>query len=175
MTQHFRKLYTTLAFATVAVAGTASGFMTANVLAADAQDPRLAITSNMNDGNTITVWPGETTEQMAAAAKRGVTAVEEDATVGGHGAPQKLLIDNDVVRVNLVAFKKGFKRTGGMKRKYHQMLVYVDRGAYSLLNTDTPMPNRLAPGSIVFHRKDSIISNTQIDEDYRVLFVDMKK
>ena len=84
-------------------------------------------------------------------------------------------IDNDVVRVNLVSFKKGFMRAGGLRRKNNQLLVYLDQGQFTLTGNGKPNTQRLMPGSSVFHYRDSIVSESHIDEDYRVLFVEMKK
>jgi hypothetical protein len=123
---------------------------------------------------------GETPEALKAAAARGITAYEDVAKEGGGGAPQKTLIDNDAVKVILVAFKKGFVRPGGVKRRYNTLLVYVDPGRYTITRgaggppAANPKPSILAPGSAVFHRKESIVSESHIDEDYRVLFVEMK-
>jgi len=106
---------------------------------------------------------------------------EDDAKVGGGGAMQRVLVDNEVTRVNLVSFKKGHVRPGPLKRKYHQLLVYVDTGKYTLIknNDGTPVkerrPSTAAPGSAIFHWKDTLVGENLIDEDYRVLFVEMKK
>jgi hypothetical protein len=54
-----------------------------------------------------------------------------------------------------------------MKRRHDVLLVYVDQGRYSGV--------RLGVGSTVFHRKDSIVSPIHIDEDYRVLYIYMKR
>ena len=84
------------------------------------------------------------------------------------------------MKVILVDFKKGFVRPGGVKRRYNTLLVYVDPGRYTIVKrannvpVTNPTPDKLAPGSAVFHRKESIVSESHIDEDYRVLFVEMK-
>jgi len=173
------KLAQICAVAAVMAVGGTTGFLTVQALAA-AEDARLATTTSMAEGKVLAVSQGETPEAMAIAAKLGVTAYEADNEVGGHGAPQKILIDNDVVRVNLVAFKKDFKRSGGMKRRYDQLLVYVDQGAYTLLTAngkaiENPPSHKVAPGSSVFHRRESVLNDTRIDQDYRVLFIEMKK
>ena len=108
-----------------------------------------------------------------------VTAYEPEDKEGGGGALQKTLIDNDKVKVILVAYKKGFVRPGGLKRRYDTALIYVDPGRYTITkegaNTPVQMaPHKLAPGSVVFHRKDSIVSELIVNEDYRVLYVEMK-
>jgi hypothetical protein len=124
---------------------------------------------------------GESPEALAKAKTLGVTNYEEDAKAGGGGAQQKVLVDNDTVRVNLVSFKKGFIRPGGLMRKNDQLLVYLDEGQFTLIKTgnNTPVakPNsqRLLPGSSVFHSRGSIVSESLIDQDYRVLFIEMKK
>ena len=165
--------------AAVAFAGAFGGFICATVMAADVID-LLRTTTSMTDGNAIVAFRGETPEALAEAAKLGITAYEDDTTVGGHGAPQKTLLDNEVVRVNLVAFQKGFKRSGGMKRRYDQLLVYVDQGGYTLTTSNgkpmaKPASHKVAPGSSIFHRRESVINDSVIDQDYRVLFIAMKK
>ena len=108
---------------------------------------------------------------------------EEDAKVGGGGAPQKLLIDNARVRVNLVSFPNDFNREGGLKRKNDQLLVYIDPGAYEITKSGssgkavTPDPAKrkpLAPGSAVFHERDSVVSSTHVYAPYRVIFLEVK-
>lgn len=108
---------------------------------------------------------------------------EDDAHVGGGGAPQKLLLDNARVRVNLVSFPKDFDRAGGVKRKNDQLLVYIDPGAYEITQSGgsgkvvTPDPAKrkpLAPGSAVFHERDSVVSSTHVYAPYRVIFLEVK-
>jgi hypothetical protein len=162
------------------VAVVALGAMIAGaVFAADTAD-RLQLAPDNKAGVGIYAGQGETPEALKAAAALGITAYEDPAKEGGGGAPQKTLIDNDAVKVILVAFKKGFVRPGGVKRRYNTLLVYVDPGRYTIVkraaNTAiaNPVPDKLAPGSAVFHRKNSIVSESHIDEDYRVLFVEIK-
>jgi len=125
-------------------------------------------------------YNGEDEKTRAEHAKMNVP-YEDDAKVGGGGAMQRVLVDNEVTRVNLVSFKKGHIRPGPLKRKYHQLLVYVDTGKYTLIknNDGTPVkerkPSTAAPGSAIFHWKDTLVGENLIDEDYRVLFVEMKK
>lgn len=108
---------------------------------------------------------------------------EMDAKVGGGGAPQKLLLDNARVRVNLVSFPKDFTREGGLKRKNDQLLVYIDPGAYEITKSGTngkatnPDPAKrkpLEPGSAVFHERDSVVSETFVYAPYRVIFLEVK-
>src|SRR5437016_3457305 len=85
---------------------------------------------------------------------------------GGGGAPEKVLLDNDKVRVNLVSFPKGFERPGNMKRRYDQLLVYIDPGDFSFVqhsDGSTPDPKQeagrkpLEPGHVTFHGKDTVV------------------
>ncbi len=108
---------------------------------------------------------------------------EKAEQIGGGGAPQKVLIDNEDVRVHLVAFPQGFDRTGGMKRRAPQLLVYIDPGDYTILRsgatgqvpkTKTP-PKPLEAGTVVFHEKDSMVSWIHINTAYRILFLEFKK
>jgi hypothetical protein len=59
---------------------------------------------------------------MAAAA-------EYEKDVGG-GAPTKVLIDNDRLRVTLVTFPKGFTRPGGVKRRADTLIAYIEPGDF---------------------------------------------
>lgn len=166
-------------FAAGAAAGAILG-VAAAVVAADARNG-LTTTTSQQDLKGIYASNGETPEARARARTQGVTQYEDDGKVGGGGADQTVLLDNDVVRVNLVSFKKGFTRPGAVLRRNDQMLVYVDQGAYTITKTGNktsvaqPRPSRLAPGSSVFHYRDTIVSESHIDEDYRVLFIEMKK
>lgn len=166
-------------FVGVAVAGAIFG-VGATVLAADIVN-ELAITRSHSDLKGFYAGNGETPEARAKARTLGVTTYEDEAKVGGGGADQRVLVDNDVVRVNLVSFKKGFVRPGARLRKHDQLLVYVDQGAFTIQKTGNgtpvakPVPQRLLPGSSVFHYRDTIVSESRIDEDYRVLFIEMKK
>ncbi len=152
----------------------------ATVMAADVAS-KIAVTKSRNDMKGIYGGNGETPELRARAKTLGVTQYEDDAKVGGGGAEQVVLVDNDVVRVNLVSFKKGFTRPGALLRKNDQLLVYVDKGAFTIQKSgnktpvEKPEPQRLLPGSSVFHYRDTVVSESHIDEDYRVLFIEMKK
>ena len=165
--------------ASLAVASAAAGFVSGRGTAAGAVD-LLQLASNGRSGVGIYASPGETTEAMKRAADLNISAYEPEDKEGGGGAYQKTLIDNDKVKVILVAYKKDFVRPGGVKRRYNTLLVYVDPGRYTITKTgaNTPVkslvPSKLAPGSAVFHRKDSIVSELLVDEDYRVLYVEMK-
>ena len=59
---------------------------------------------------------------MAAAA-----VYETD--VGG-GAPTRVLIDNNRLRVTLVTFQKGFTRPGGVLRRADTLIAYIDPGDF---------------------------------------------
>jgi hypothetical protein len=162
-------------FLIVAVVGIACGA----VLAAEVD--KLATTNSTSDKKGVYVGVGENAEAMERFARLGVTKYEDEDKEGGGGAPQKTLIDNEIVKVNLVAFKKGFVRPGGVKRRYNTLLVYVDTGDHTILaggagpRNPNPVPQHLLPGSAVFHLKDSVVPESRIDEDYRVLFVMMKR
>jgi hypothetical protein len=168
-----------LTLVTALVGCVAAGFIAGRGTATGATDPLQLATGN-DSGVGIYASSGETPEAMKRAAALNIQAYEPEDKEGGGGAPQKTIIDNDKVKVNLVAFKKGFIRPGGVKRRYDTLLVYVDPGRYTIMRSGggTPVadakPQRLAPGSSVFHRKESVVSEVRIDEDYRVLFIEMK-
>jgi hypothetical protein len=164
--------------AAVAFVSAFAGFVGASV-AAGAVDG-LALASE-NNGVGINVGKGEDAETLKRQAALGIKDYEPEDKEGGLGAPQKTLIDNSAMKINLVAFQKGFMRPGGVKRKYNTLLVYVDEGRYTITRSGgasapnpNPRPAKMAPGSSVFHWKESIVSESRIDEDYRVLFVMMK-
>jgi hypothetical protein len=149
----------------VAVVGfIAGGFVTAQVMAAAAEP-----------GKIPALTPYE----------KSITAYEKEGEAGGCGAPEKVIVDNEVVRVNLVSFPKGFDRCGQVKRRNHQLLVYLDPGDFTITRSgSTGQPTKadparqrkpLPPGSAVFHARDSVVSDTHINNAYRILFVEMKK
>ncbi len=118
------------------------------------------------------------------AARIGITAYEPDSQTGGGGAPQKLLLDNDVVRVNLVSFPKDFVRPGKLKRRYDQLLVYIDQSDFTLTwsggrgepyKPSEMKASKLEPGSVAWHPRESLVSESHINNAYRVIFVEMKK
>ena len=136
-----------------------------------------------------------TTHVLAAAApgtippltdyEKTVTVYEKEGEAGGCGAPEKVLVDNEVTRVNLVSFATGFDRCGQVKRRNHQILVYIDPGDFTLTrsgasgkeNKIDPNAKRqpLPPGSIAFHARDSVVSTSHVNNAYRVVFVEIKK
>lgn len=121
---------------------------------------------------------------LLTAAKLGITAYEDDDKVGSGGAPQKILLDNDVVRVRLVSFPAGFNRPGKLKRRYDQVLAYIDTSDYTITWNGVPgeavppekqKASRLAPGSVVWHPRETVVSDSHVNSPYRVLFIEMKK
>ena len=165
--------------AALIAAAAVGGIVCGNVFAADID--ALATTTSTTDMKGLYVGQGENAAAMERAAKMGITKYEDEDKEGGGGAPQKTLIDNDSVKVNLVAFKKGFIRPGGVKRRYDSLLVYLDNGDHTILaggggpRNPNPVMQHLLPGSAVFHLKDSIVPESRIDQDYRVLFIMMKR
>jgi hypothetical protein len=120
----------------------------------------------------------------ALAAKLGIAAYEADGAAGGAGAPQKVLIDNDIVRVNLVSFPAGFNRIGKVKRRYNQVAVYIDQSDFTITwngstGEDVPADKQRATktpqGNVSFHAKDSLVSDTHVNSAYRAIFVEMKR
>jgi hypothetical protein len=120
----------------------------------------------------------------AVAAKLGITAYETDGQAGGGGAPEKALIDNDVVRVNLVSFPAGFNRPGRVKRRYNQVAVYIDQADFTItwngttaeaVPADKQRATKTPQGGASFHAKDSLASDTHVNSAYRVIFVEMKR
>ncbi len=63
---------------------------------------------------------------MAADA----SALPDEVDIGG-GAPMRVLIENNKLRVNLISFPKGFSRSGGSKRRLDQLIVYLEPGDFS--------------------------------------------
>ncbi len=160
--------------AVAALLGTICG----GVFAAEAVD-RLATTNDSQAGK-LYVGQGENAEGMKRAAARGITEYEPVDKEGGGGAPQKTLIDNDAVKVILVAFPKGFHRQGDLKRRYNTLLMYPGPASYAPYDfkagklRDGAKPSKLAAGTVVYHKKDSIVTPMEMQMDYNVLFVEMK-
>src|SRR4051812_4701189 len=119
----------------------------------------------------------------ALAAKLGITAFD-DGVAGGGGAPEKVLIDNDLVRVNLVSFPAGFDRPGKVMRRYTQVAVYIDQADFTItwngptgeaVPADKQKPTRTPQGGASFHAKNSLVSDTHVGAAYRAIFIEMKK
>lgn len=133
------------------------------------------------DPAAINGFSGENAEARARDKAFGITQYEDEKKVGGGGASEKVLVDNDAIRVNLVSFKKGFIRPGSLLRRNDQLLVYVDEGQYTILKSGdgkplpNPHPSHEPPGSSVFHYADTVVTENHIDNDYRVLFIEVKK
>jgi hypothetical protein len=51
----------------------------------------------------------------------------------GGGAPAKLLLDNNSLRVTLISYPAGFHRKGGLRRPYDTLLAYIDEGDYRVI------------------------------------------
>src|SRR5262245_30105811 len=78
------------------------------------------------------------TAVMSAAASELQPAVEKDL---GGGAPTRVLLDNETMRVTLVSFPAGFKREGGLRRRMEQIIVYVDDGEFKITPQPGAQPN----------------------------------
>ncbi len=78
--------------------------------------------------------------------------LEVEKDLGG-GAPTKVLLDNDRMKVTMITFEKGSVRDGNKARRADQLIVYVDDGDFSTVPRPgaTPNPNRQrpAPGPVV--------------------------
>ena len=161
------------------VVAAAAGFLSGRGTASGAVDP-LQLASGDSTGVGIYASAGEKPEMMQKEAALNIGSYEPEDKEGGGGAYQKTLIDNDKVKVILVDYKKGMMRAGALKRRYNTLLVYIDPGRYTItkVGDNTPVkkevPSKLAPGSAVFHYKDSIVSSLRVDQDYRVMYVEMK-
>lgn len=135
-----------------------------------------------------------TSIRSAAAADAAAPAVEKD--VGG-GAPTRVLIDNDSMKVTLVSYPSGFKRDGGLRRRMEQLIVYVDDGDFKVVPRPGAKPNPNAgqrgpessitldnevakngfhpKGTVAWHPKDSLTPTLVTTRAYRALYVEMKK
>ena len=88
----------------------------------------------------------------AAAIAAGVTglavhsarAADSQAPVEtelGGGAPTRVLLDNNSLRVTLISYPAGFKREGGMQRRAEQLIIYVDDGDFNIIPRAGAAPN----------------------------------
>ncbi len=112
---------------------------------------------------------------MAAAA--GDFPYEQQ--IGG-GAPFKVLLDNDVIKVTRISFPKGSTRQGGVKRKMTQLLVYFQPAEYTHLPTPggptfADPHSKVAVGAVTFHPKDTVVGTLVTDKAYDVLYLEFKK
>lgn len=64
---------------------------------------------------------------VAAAHSNGSAAASPDELDGGK-VPLTVLIDNDKVRVNLLTFPQGYRRSAHFTRRSDQLIVYLDDG-----------------------------------------------
>jgi len=136
------------------------------------------------------IGSGSLVMTVMAAPRPGV---EADV---GNGAPTRVLLDNDTLRVTLVSFPKGFKREGGLRRRMEQLIVYVDdgefkvipqpgaeraprstgRGPESPITLEGEVSRGLHPkGTIAWHPKDSLTPTLVTSRAYRALYIEMKK
>src|SRR3954468_19806668 len=112
------------------------------------------------------------------------------------GPPTKTLIDNERLRVDLISFPKGFRREGGDKRPYDQLIVYLDPGDFTVIPKPgaAPNPNRAqrtpeSPigldgevsknphqlGTVTWHPKGSETPTLVTNAAYRALYIEIKK
>jgi hypothetical protein len=120
--------------------------------------------------------------------------VEKDL---GGGAPTRVLLDNDTMRVTLVSFPAGFRREGGMKRRLEQLIVYVDDGEFKIVPPADAKPNPNAgkrgpespvtldggatkngmhpKGTVAWHPKGSLTPTLVTGGAYRALYIETKK
>jgi hypothetical protein len=48
------------------------------------------------------------------------------------GAPEKVLVDNDALRVTLISYPEGFHRQGDQRRPYNTLIAYIDEGSFKV-------------------------------------------
>jgi hypothetical protein len=124
-------------------------------------------------------------------------AVGSEVKVGIEGAPTRLLIDNENVRVSLVTFPAGFKSPPGSKREYDQVLVWLDGGSVTPIKPGTApqAPTQRGPQSqtaldgsvvpagtpkpvdaVVWHPKGGNVGPVEIEgKPLRLLYIEIKK
>jgi hypothetical protein len=126
-----------------------------------------------------------------------LAAAEPVETMVGGGAPAKVLVENDKVKVTLVSYDKGFVRKGGMARGMDQVIVYIDDGDFTVPPRPGAAPQPAGPrprtpessirpdgtvangglherGTVAWHPKGSNTPTLNINKPYRVVFVEMK-
>lgn len=120
-------------------------------------------------------------------------AVEKDV---GNGAPTRVLVDNETMRVTLVSFPAGFKREGGLRRRMEQLIVYVDDGEFKVISQPgtkaNPNAGKRGPespialdgevsrgvhtkGTVAWHPKDSLTQTLVTSRAYRALYIETKR
>ena len=131
--------------------------------------------------------------RIAAAAD---TQAQVEKDVGG-GAPTRVLLNNDSMRVTLVSYPSGFKREGGLRRRMEQLIVYVDDGDFKVVPRPGAKPNPNAgqrgpessitlegelakngfhpKGTTAWHPKDSLTPSLVTTRAYRALYIETKK
>lgn len=148
----------------------------------------VAVVCAAGTGAVVMLTPART-----ATAAAPEPQVEKD--VGG-GAPTRVLLDNEALKVTLVSFPAGFKRAGDLKRRMEQLIVYVDDGEFKVIPRPGARPNPNAgkrgpespialdgevshgvhtKGTIAWHPKDSLTPTLVTSRAYRALYIEMKK
>jgi len=121
-------------------------------------------------------------------------AADLETQVGG-GAPTKVLIENERVRISLTSYPQGFKRDGGQRRQYDQVIVWVDEGDYTVVRPAGAPPNPNAgargpesaialdgsvvtgkhpQGTVVWHPKNSRTPKMVVNKPYRQFYIEIK-
>ncbi len=114
------------------------------------------------------------------------------------GAPSKVLIENSRARITLASHPAGFKKEGGKRRPFDQIIVWVDEGDYTVIRPPGAPANPNAgaapvrgpesaialdgsvvtgkhpAGTVVWHPKDSRTPKTVINKAYRSLYIELK-
>lgn len=132
------------------------------------------------------------TRQMDVMAAAIAPPVEQQ--IGG-GAPSRVLIDNESMRVTLVAFPEGFIREGGQRRRLEQLIVYLEPGEFEVVGarSSTPAAPRVAgpespitpegklsdsgvhpPGTVAWHPEGSLTATLKMKRAYRALYIETK-
>lgn len=67
---------------------------------------------------------------VSSALSVGAAAAQTGDELYGGRVPLQVLIDNDKVRVNLISFPLGYRRTQHFSRRSDQIVVYLDDGQF---------------------------------------------
>ena len=144
---------------------------------------------------TVSMVAAGTAFVSMRTASADVPEAQVEKDLGG-GAPTRVLLDNNSLRVTLVSFPSGFRREGGLRRRLEQLIVYVDDGEFKVVPRPGAKPNPNAgkrgpespitldgegtkngmhpKGTIAWHPRDSLTPTLVTSHAYRALYIEFK-
>jgi hypothetical protein len=131
----------------------------AGVAPADGLEPRGSVSWRPKGTDAVPIRVEKGYRALYIEFKHGTMTAPDPAAsdlpyeqVTGGGAPVHVLIDNAVMRANLIDFPEGFIRPGNLRRHYDTVIVYIDDGK---LADVAPPPHKYAVVQAFSHHPDA--------------------